>query len=493
MGSTRKAHVPKTLSKNLKVEKTQEEIEAEKKRSEEEEKEEEELERACEQWCSKLCRIGIIVPLFFSYILYPVWEYAVRPSMVIQGQLQLFGTYAIVTGGCSGIGLRTAELLAEAGATVTVGCRDTQSQTALQALQALRKAAASWSDVAPPAVMQLQLDSLTSVRDFSAEYSQRVGKLHLLVNNAGTRLACQTTEDGIEVAFQANYLGHFLLTNLMMPLLKQNSPSRIVHVTCREGYIRPAHGWNLWFKDGWLKGWLGLPVPMTEGIRVGNAHVEPRMPSEGAGGDGDWGHEALDDEEDSEGEVAADQDAAALRRSRGTSTDWTTGCRPEKAYSNAKLAVLAFSNELERRLRESSGSEGVVSHAINPNSVATEFNNKGTPPSESTQLNYYKVMSYFPPVWISRKVFAFFYGHLSVAMLRSVDHGAKAVLHVATAEPLAGAGGGLFDDTDSSFAGCGRPAHKCGRVSRSWQPPVANDLQAGAKLWALSEDLVRER
>mmetsp|Transcript_4409 Transcript_4409/g.13366 ORF Transcript_4409/g.13366 Transcript_4409/m.13366 type:complete len:511 (-) Transcript_4409:44-1576(-) len=495
--TTRKAPPQRAVAK--KAEKTEEEIETERKRKDEEEKEEEELERACEQWCSKICRIGIVVPLLFSYVLYPLGEYGMRPNMVIDDNLSLAGTHAIVTGGCGGLGLETATMLARAGASVAVGCRDTRSDSAVQALKALRVASGKWSEsnggiaVSQPAVMQLRLDSMASVRSFAAQYTEQHGKLNLLVNNAGTRQACTTTDDGIEVAFQVNYLGHFQLTNLMLPLLRQSSPARVVHVTCRDGYVRPAHGWNQWFKDGWFKGWLGLPVPIVEGIRVGTTSVEPSFESVAEQEeDGDLGHAAMDDE-DHENGGSAQTNAATPRRAKGDKSDWSTGCRPEKAYANAKLAVLTFSHELERRLRESSGSEGVVSHAVNPNVIATEFVAKGAPPSTSQQWSYFKVMSYFPPVWISRKAFTWVHTHVCNWMLRSVEHGARAVVHVATAEALAGAGGTLFDDLESAFVRCGRPAHKCGRVPRSWQPPVANDLQAGSKLWELSEELLKER
>jgi len=339
-------------------------------------------------------------------------------------------------------------------------------------------------------VLPLRLDSLASVRAFARQYVDQVGKLDILVNNAGTRHACNVTEDGIEMAFQVNYLGHFLLTQLLLPTLRQSSPSRVVHVTCRDGYVRPAHGWNQWFKDGFFQGWLGLPVPITEGIKVGSALVEASEARADEEED-EMGHAALGDDDDDDNRH---QDRRRrTRRHVGGVDGWVAGCKAERAYSNAKLAVLAFSHELERRLRQSSDSEGVVSHAVNPNAVSSEFVDKGPPPSAAQQGSYYKVMSYFPPVWIARKVFGLWHNRMSAAMLRSVEHGGKAVFHVATAEPLAGAGGALFDDTESAFTGCGRPAHKCGRVSASWQPRVALDRQAGAMLWDLSEDLVEQR
>merc|ERR1719171_583209 len=123
-----------------------------------------------------------------------------------------------------------------------------------------------------------------------------------------------------------------------------------------------------------------------------------------------------------------------------------SGCRPERAYSNAKLATLAFSHELERRLRDSGDGEGVVSHAINPNVVATGFVEKGTPPSAQGTSMRGEMMSYFPPVWIAKKVFGFFHAKMTALLTRSAEHAARGVFHVATSDALARSGGGLFDD-----------------------------------------------
>jgi NAD(P)-dependent dehydrogenase (short-subunit alcohol dehydrogenase family) len=483
-----------------------EELAAEKKASEDEEREEEELERQCEQWCGKICRIGIVIPLLYSYVMYPIGEYAMRPAMEIDTKVDLSDIHAIVTGGCSGIGLDTASLLAESGASVVLGCRDSNSEVALTALRTVKSAAVRWSQrshghsVRQPRVMTLRLDRLASIRTFARRYTEEVGRLRLLVNNAGTRRACSTTDDGIEVAFQANYLGHFLLTQLMMPLLRDSSSARVVHVTCRDGYLRRAHGWNQWFRDGWMKGWLGRPTPISEGVRVGTTLVETQLRSTDAEEEDGWGHELVPDgdEASADGSCAAgDADcqeptvesrAGSARRSGPF--DWRSACRPERAYANAKLAVLMFSHELERRLRQSSNSEGVTSHAVNPNAVTSDFLLKGGPDTSQPGFNYYSVASYFPPVWIARKIFGFLYTRMGTALTRTVEHGAKSVFHVATSEALAAAGGGLFDDTESAFTKCGRPAHRCGRVSRQWEPPVVHDGQASRRLWEISEELV---
>jgi len=483
-----KPMIMQATKKTPQREKTPKELEREKKLREEEDKEEEELEKQCEQWCGKICRVGILVPILFSYLVQPVAEFAMRPPMVVDTSLDLSGTNAIVTGGCSGVGMETAKLLAEAGASVVLGCRDIKSAEAGLALKAVKTAQGRWSKrngdyaVKPPTALHLDLDTLSSVRSFAQRYVAEVGALHLLVNNAGTRKACNLTEDGMEVAFQANYLGHFLLTNLLLPTLKRSSPSRVIHVTCRDGYVRQAHGWSRWFKDGWLKGWLGLPTPISEGLRVGSAFVEPA--NENPGDDEDKTGHAVVDDGDEDGQRGDESDWS------GRPVEWTGGCKPEKAYANAKMAVLAFSHELERRLRNSVGSEGVVSHSVNPNAVMTEFVAKGTPPSPQQQSVYYTAMSYFPPTWIARKVFGWLHTKMNSGMMRSAEHGAKGVFHVAVSKALAGAGGGLFDDMESAFHDCGRAAHLCGRVPRSWQPPMVLDRKAAGQLWSLSEGLV---
>lgn len=445
-------------------------------------KEEEELEQWCEQWCGRACRIGIFVPLFFSYVLFPIGEFAMRPEIPVDRSISLDGSHAVVTGGCSGIGLYTAELLAEAGAAVILACRDERSLDASRALRQVQAAADRWMGGSrhAPVVWSLKLDDFAAVRAFVERYNSQFNELQLLINNAGTRQACNVTRDGIETAFQTNYLGHFLLTKLLLPAIQRGSPSRIVHVTCRDGYLREALGWSHWFRDGWLIGWLGLSTPITAGVRVGSTKVEPRVSQWDADDDGVVGHAGDDDDAD-----AADAfDSAAAP---GGGEPWTRDCKPDAAYANSKLALLTFSVELERRLRSSLESDGIVSQAVNPNVVATDFVTKGAPPSPQRQT----VMAYFPPAWIARKVFGFFHIKMTAAFTRPVEHGGKAVFHVAVAPALAGNGGGLFDDTESKFAACGRPEHLCGRVPRAWLPAVARDSVASTRLWELSESLVR--
>eukprot|EP00747_Dinoflagellata_sp_TGD_P166344 gnl/TRDRNA2_/TRDRNA2_189003_c0_seq1.p1 gnl/TRDRNA2_/TRDRNA2_189003_c0~~gnl/TRDRNA2_/TRDRNA2_189003_c0_seq1.p1 ORF type:complete len:534 (+),score=106.75 gnl/TRDRNA2_/TRDRNA2_189003_c0_seq1:68-1669(+) len=477
--------------------------EEEQRRKEEEEREEEELERQCELWVGKLCKVIIFVPLLFANVVQPIGEYAMRPNMVVDTTVDLAGQFAIVTGGCAGIGLHSAQLLAEAGASVVLGCRDPNSMGAARALRAVKLASERWRKtneehkVETPIILQLRLDKFASVRTFAQQYSEKYGDLHILVNNAGTRVACNTTTDGIEYSFQANYLGHFLLVKLLLPMMQKSSPARVVNVVCRDGYIRASLGWSHWFRDGWFAGWLGLPTPITDGVRVGSTMIELKGSGKVSNDDDDIEFEGAEVVDDNDPDADDEDDSRPASSGSGSpsvhhsAVNWTLGCAPEKAYANAKLAVLSFSHELERRLRSSLDGEGVVSHAVNPNVVATDFFEKGTPPTPQRQSMYATVLSYFPPMWIARKVFGYLHGKMTATFTRSVEHGGKAVFHVATSQALSGAGGGLFDDTESAFTGCSRPAHLCGRVRSSWQPVAALNRQAASQLWSVSEDLIR--
>jgi NAD(P)-dependent dehydrogenase (short-subunit alcohol dehydrogenase family) len=129
----------------------------------------------------------------------------------------------IVTGGNSGIGKATVAGLAARGATVVIACRDLARGNAARA--ELPAASAVH-------VMQLDLASLASVRAFAAAFLARFSRLDVLVANAGVMTRSrQLTADGLEMDFGVNHVGHFLLTELLLPLLKASAPSRIVVVS----------------------------------------------------------------------------------------------------------------------------------------------------------------------------------------------------------------------------------------------------------------------
>ena len=81
-------------------------------------------------------------------------------------------------------------------------------------------------------LMSADLASLASVRAFTEEFAKNQDSLHVLLNNAGVARPLRSlTIDGFETTLQVNYLSHFLLTNLLLPILKKSAPSRIINVS----------------------------------------------------------------------------------------------------------------------------------------------------------------------------------------------------------------------------------------------------------------------
>ncbi|MFA7439368.1 MAG: SDR family NAD(P)-dependent oxidoreductase [Sphingomonadaceae bacterium] len=146
----------------------------------------------------------------------------------------LSGRNAIVTGGSSGIGIETARALASAGADVTLAVRDLAGGESV----AREINAAIGSERVHAA--RLDLSSLASVRAFAAAWGER--PLSLLINNAGI-MACpfSHTEDGFEMQFGTNHLGHFLLAHLLSPALQRGAPSRVVALSSSAHLYSDVH------------------------------------------------------------------------------------------------------------------------------------------------------------------------------------------------------------------------------------------------------------
>jgi NAD(P)-dependent dehydrogenase (short-subunit alcohol dehydrogenase family) len=131
------------------------------------------------------------------------------------------GRVAIVTGANTGLGFETARALAAHGATVVLAVRDVEKGE--------KAAARIAGDVK---VQALDLTSLESVRDASAELHAKHASIDLLINNAGVMIPPkQTTRDGFELQFGTNHLGHFALTGLLLDLLLPVPGSRVVTVS----------------------------------------------------------------------------------------------------------------------------------------------------------------------------------------------------------------------------------------------------------------------
>ena len=134
----------------------------------------------------------------------------------------------VVTGGNNGIGLETAVGLSTLGAHVVITARN----------QAKGEAAlADIKDRSQSDSVQLMLAdfaSLSSIRDFAANFKKDHDRLDVLVNNAGgVNTSRSETQDGFETTFGVNHLGYFLVTNLLLDMLKASAPARVVSVSSR--------------------------------------------------------------------------------------------------------------------------------------------------------------------------------------------------------------------------------------------------------------------
>ncbi|XP_074588119.1 short-chain dehydrogenase TIC 32 B, chloroplastic-like [Curcuma longa] len=126
----------------------------------------------------------------------------------------------IITGGSSGLGAETARVMALRGAHVIIGARN------MEAAKAVQKQIVQSTPAAKVDVSQLELSSLNSVRSFADQFLSKDLPLNILINNAGV-MNCpfQLSEDGIEMQFATNHLGHFLLTNLLLEKMKSTAES----------------------------------------------------------------------------------------------------------------------------------------------------------------------------------------------------------------------------------------------------------------------------
>jgi NAD(P)-dependent dehydrogenase (short-subunit alcohol dehydrogenase family) len=162
------------------------------------------------------------------------------------------GKTVLVTGANSGIGLATAKGLAKAGATVVMLCRNAEKGQA-----ALREVIDTTKN---PDVHLIcaDLSVQADIRAAAKTFTERFDRLDVLINNAAiVPPQRQLTQDGIETQFAVNHLSYFLLTHLLLDVLKMSAPSRIVNVSSNLHSVGRFDASNLEAATGY--GMAGIP------------------------------------------------------------------------------------------------------------------------------------------------------------------------------------------------------------------------------------------
>lgn len=200
-----------------------------------------------------------IALLLFAHVVSIGWSTLICPSKttaddILQGP-NLSGKLALVTGGDSGLGFSIALAMAKRGAEVVIANHNATSGDI--AAKNLSELSGSKVEALP-----LNLASLKSVRQTFDIFTQKYGDrpLHFLINDAGITGPSKLTPDGFEMNFEVDFLGHFLLTDLLLPALRRGAPSRVVIVSSglHENACE-AVGWPAdCFKD-----WRYLPPPVV--------------------------------------------------------------------------------------------------------------------------------------------------------------------------------------------------------------------------------------
>jgi protochlorophyllide reductase len=146
----------------------------------------------------------------------------------------LSGQIALVTGANSGLGLESARALLSKGAMVVLACRTlAKAEQARQELVGLTPSPGDRIEL-----LELDLADLVSVARAADQLAVRHGRLDVLLNNAGVMAPPRTlTRQGFELQFGVNHLGHFALTQRLLPLLLASASPRVVQVTSGAQYF----------------------------------------------------------------------------------------------------------------------------------------------------------------------------------------------------------------------------------------------------------------
>jgi len=293
---------------------------------------------------TKMCIPALLYSILFnsvlrvlSYVPFNSWM-RINPSTLHQEDCFITPKsssppIAIVTGSNTGVGFETAQALAVRGYHVILACRSRQK--GLDAVDKINQKISTVcgsediSKVGKASFLQpLDLASFASIRSFCKTFSEKYDVLNILVNNAGINSQGDVTEDGLEICFQSNFVGHFLLTKLLVPSLMKAKNT---------------------YKSNKYKEEAGRIVNLSS-VTHHFAPSNERTLSNGHG-------------------------SADLFRNNGIHDKhfWLGSATPgvsTATYRESKLASILFTIELNKRY---GGEKGVRSIAVNPGSVSSDI------------------------------------------------------------------------------------------------------------------------
>ncbi len=181
---------------------------------------------------------------------------------VLEG-IDLSGKLVVITGGASGLGQETARAMAAKGSKIVIPVRDMAKGEA--AREELIKAVPG----AKIDLIEMDLGSLDSIRKFAEAFNDKYDHIDLLINNAGV-MACPygETSDGFEMQFGTNHIGHFLMTNLLMPAVLKGAENgdgsgRIVNLSSRGHHRDHVHFEDVHFKTREYEKWASYGQAKT--------------------------------------------------------------------------------------------------------------------------------------------------------------------------------------------------------------------------------------
>ena len=199
---------------------------------------------------SSLHPLYLVMLLFLASL--PILYYLIRVLLIngvtCPSKVRIDGKTVIITGGNTGIGKQTALDLAHRGGRIIIACRNARKGNS--AVADIQRASGNNNVF----FKSLDLASTKSIRKFSEEILEEEPKIDILILNAGVMFTpYMLTEDGFELQFGVNHLGHFLLTNLLLDRIKECAPSRIVVVSSLGHYMA-----SLDFDDMMWKKWYAI-------------------------------------------------------------------------------------------------------------------------------------------------------------------------------------------------------------------------------------------